>query len=188
MSNQLVMATAKSAHAELLTRRAKFDQKRIDCESMATEKRIQLADLEAQHKAAEREFICGKATIKQVQDLRKEVEKTITELAECERLAGLAAEAIQEIDTQIQRAEQAIAATVREFCTEQRNQAITRIKTDKTLRQNLIAAMVANAGTGGEFTFRAATFFVTFVHQLLPEISESEVREAVEKFRRDNEL
>lgn len=187
MSSQLVMA-AQSAVAELLGKRAKFDQKRIDCENMAAAKRVQLTDLEAQHKAAERDFICGKATIKQVQDLRKEVEKTITELAECERLTSLAAEAIEEIDTQILQAEQAKAAAQREFCTELRNQAIAKIKADKPLRQNLMAAMVANAGTGGEFTFRAATFFVTFVHQLLPEINEAEVRAELEKFNKSNEL
>ena len=182
------LKSTRAAHPELLTRRAKFDQKKRDCESMAANISTKLSGLEQAHSILEKRYLTDEVSLAQVTASRQELDAKRAELVEAERLAGLAAEAIQETDMQIQHALQAIAAAQREFCTEQRNAAIAKIKTDTTLKKNLIAAMVANAGTGGQFTFRAATFAAQFINQLLPEISEDEVREAIDKFQKDNEL
>ncbi|MER0216061.1 MAG: hypothetical protein DU481_07670 [Nitrosomonas sp.] len=187
MSN-LTMTAAKAAHAELLTRRGKFDQKKRDCESLVASITSKLSGLEQAHSILEKRYLSDEANLAQVTASRNEIEAKRLELSEAERLASLAAEAIREIDQQILQAELATAAAQREFCAEQRNASIAKIKADKTLRQNLLAAMVANTGAGGQFTYQAATFFSTFIHQLLPEISETEAREAVEKFRLDNGL
>jgi len=179
---------ARSAHAELLTRRAKLDQKKCDCESMASNSAAKLAGLEQAHSILEKRYLTDEASLSQVSASRQELDICRAELTEAKRLAGLAAEAIQEIDAQIQQTKQAMAAAAREFCTEQRSAAIARIKADATLKKNLIAAMAANVGTGGQFTFQTATFAAQFIRQLLPEISKDEVREAAEKFQKDNDL
>jgi hypothetical protein len=187
MSNQAVTA-ALSAAAELQVKSTKFQEKKQSCDSMTAETRAKLANLEHAHTLLERRYICDEATMQQVQASRAEIESERTKLAEAERLASLAAEAIREIDQQILQAELATAAAQREFCAEQRNQAIAKIKTDTTLRKNLIAAMVANAGSGAPYSFQAAAFATQFIHQLLPQISEAEVREELEKFKKSNGL
>ncbi|QOJ19711.1 MAG: hypothetical protein HRU77_02760 [Gammaproteobacteria bacterium] len=187
MSNQAVTA-ALSAEAELQAKCAKFQEKKRSCDNITAETRAKLANLEHAHTLLERRYICDEATMQQVQASRAEIESERAKLAEAERLKTLAQDAVREIDQQILQAEQATAAARREFCAEQRNQAIAKIKTDTTLRKNLIAAMAAHTGAGGTYTFSASVFATQFVAQILPEISEAEVREAVEKFKRDNGL
>ncbi|PTQ68634.1 hypothetical protein C8R26_13721, partial [Nitrosomonas oligotropha] len=113
MSNKAMIAD-RSAHAELLTRRAKFDQKKRDCESLVASITSKLPGLEQAHSILEKSYLADEANLAQVTASRNEIEAKRAELSEAERLASLAAEAIREIDQQIQQAEQAIAAARRE--------------------------------------------------------------------------
>jgi len=187
MSNQAVTA-ALSAEAKLQAKCAKFQEKERSCDNITAETRAKIANLEHAHTLLERRYICDEATMQQVQASRAEIESERAKLAEAERLKTLAQDAVREIDQQILQAEQATAAARREFCAEQRNQAIAKIKTDTTLRKNLIAAMVANAGSGAPYSFQAAAFATQFIHQLLPQISEAEVRAELDRFKKSNEL
>ena len=187
MSNQAMIA-ARSAHAELFTRRGKFDHKKRDCESLVASITSKLSGLEQAHSILEKRYLSDEANLAQVTASRNEIETKRVELSESERLASLAAEAIREIDQQILQAELATAAARREFCAEQRNAAIAKIKDDATLRKNLIAAMVANAGSGAPYSFQAAAFAGQFIHQLLPQISEAEVRAELDRFKSSNKL
>lgn len=136
----------------------------------------------------ERLHILDQATAAEVETAQRRVDDLAAKLAATERRNKLIKEELQKIDAEILKTKQEIAAAQRQLCAELRNEAIAKIKTDKTLRQNLVAAMVANVGTGGSYTFSATVFVTQFVHQLLPQISEAEVREAAEKFKRDNGL
>ncbi|SDX18308.1 hypothetical protein [Nitrosomonas oligotropha] len=182
------LKSARSAHAELLTRRSKFQDKKQSCDSMTAEIHAKLANLEHAHILLERRYICDEANMQQVQASRAEIESERAKLAEAERLKTLAQDAVREIDQQILQAELATAAAQREFCAEQRNAAIAKIKDDTTLRKNLIAAMVANAGSGAPYSFQAAAFAGQFIHQLLPQISEAEVRAELDRFKSSNKL
>lgn len=186
--SDLTIKAARSSHAELLARRAKLDQKKRDCESLAAGINSKLSGLEAAHSILEKRYLTDEVDLTQVTSSRNEIGTKRAELAEAERLASLAADAIQEIDAQIQQAEQEISAAQREFCTEQRNQALAKIKADASLRKNLIAAMVANANTGLNYTFSPPAFFSQFVNQLIPEIQESEIRTELDKFNKSNDL
>lgn len=187
MSNH-TQISPKAAHAELQTRRAKCQEKEQSYKSIATEIGAQLPGMELAHSILEKRYLTDEVSLPQVTASKNEIEVKRAELAEAERLANLATEATLEIDAQIQQAAKSIAAAQREFCAARRNESISKIKSDAALRKNLIAAMVANVGTGGIYTFNVATFAAQFINQLLPEIPESEVRVELEKFKKTNGL
>jgi hypothetical protein len=188
MSNQAIIA-AQSAVAELLTRRGKFQDKEQSCGNLVTSIATKLSGLEQAHSILEKRYLTDEATITQVTASRNEIEAERAKFAEAERLAGLAAEAIQEIDTQILQAEQAIAAARREFCVKRSNDLLNEIKTDAKLRARIIEAMAARAASGsGGYTFSVAYFAQHHFSAIFPEISEAEVRAAVDQFTKSNEL
>ena len=182
--NQSMTAT-KAVYVELLTRRSKFQDKKQSCGSLVASITSKLSGLEQAHSILEKRYLTDEATMQQVQASRTEIESERAKLSEAERLTGLAAEAIREID---QQALQEIAIAQRQFCAEQRNATIAKIREDADFRKNLIAAMVAHAGAGGSYTFSPPVFVEQFIHQLLPQISEAEVREAIDKFKKSNDI
>jgi hypothetical protein len=188
MNNNHQVVSALSAAAELQAKRAKFQEKKQSCESMAAEISTQLTGMELAHSILEKRYLTDEANLAQVAASRQEIDTKRAELAEAERLAGLAAEAILEIDQEIKQAEQSIAAAQREYCAEQRNAAIAKIRADAALRKNLIAAMVANAGTGAQYTFNAQIFVQQYLAAIVPEIADAEVRSELDKFIKSNEL
>lgn len=187
MENKLTAAQAQ--YAELLARHDKFDQKKCDCESMAVNISTKLSGLEQAHSILEKQYLADEVSLAQVTASRKECDEKRAELVEAERLAGLATEAILEIDQQIERAVQSIAAAQREFCTKRRNELLSEIRLDSKLRSRITEAMAAHATSGiGEYTFSVQLFVKNFISLMIPEIAETEVREAVIKFSKDNNL
>lgn len=188
MSNQAMIA-ARSAHAELFTRRGKFDQKKRDCKSLVASISSKLSGLEQAHSILEKRYLADEATMQQVQASRAEIESERGKLTEAERLASLAAEAIREIDQQIQQAEQAIAAARREFCVKRSNDLLNEIKTDGKLRARIIEALASRAASGSSgYTFSVEYFVQHHFSAIFPEISEAEARVATEKFTKENGL
>lgn len=187
MGNKLT--AARSQHAELLTRRAKFDLKKRDCESLIANISAKLSGLEKEHSILEKRYLADEVSLAQVSASRQECDLNRAEMAEAKRLADLATEAIFEIDQQIERSMQSIAAIQREFCTEQRNFILREIQSDPKLKSKIITAMVAHATSGvGEYTFNAQLFAKNFLSSMIPAVEETEVREAAEKFQKDNDL
>ena len=188
MSNQAMIA-ARSAHAELFTRRGKFDHKKRDCESLVASITSKLSGLEQAHSILEKRYLSDEANLAQVTASRNEIEAKRAELLEADRLASLATEAIREIDQQIQQAEQAIAAARREFCVKRSNDLLNEIKTDGKLRARIIEAMASRAASGSSgYTFSVAYFVQHHFSAIFPEISEGEARVATEKFTKENGL
>ncbi|SDX03887.1 hypothetical protein [Nitrosomonas oligotropha] len=187
MNNTLT--TVRTQHAELLTRRAKFDQKKRDCESLVASITSKLSGLEQAHSILEKRYLADEANLAQVTASRNEIEAKRVELSEAERLASLAAEAIREIDQQILQAELATTAARREFCVKRSNDLLNEIKTDAKLRARIIEAMAARAASGsGGYTFSVAYFAQHHFSAIFPEISETEVRAAVDQFTKSNDL
>ncbi|MBL8500471.1 MAG: hypothetical protein LZF85_07965 [Nitrosomonas sp.] len=187
--SKLALIAAQNAHAELPARRGKFVQKQNDCESMAAEKRAQIASLDVAHRAAEQDFICSQATMQQVQELRQKLERTHTELAEAERLSALTAEAIAETDKQISQSLQSIAIARRDFCAQTSNEKLQKIKESKQFRDLLLEAMAAFAANGSyHWTLNVHRFVEQNLTRILPDITETEAREATERFKKTNDL
>lgn len=187
MENKLTFARAQ--HAELLTRRAKFDQKRHDCESMAANISIKLSGLEQAHSILEKRHLTDEVSLAQVSASRQECDLNRAEMAAANHLADVAAEAILEIDQQIERSMQSIAAAQSELCVHIRNSALKEIQSDPKLKSKIITAMAAHATSGvGEYTFNAQLFAKNFLSSMIPAVEETEVREAVIKFSKDNSL
>lgn len=172
LANQIATATTKDS--EVLNT--------IESQELLIDKLQQAHDLK------ERQFIDGTATLEQLQYSQQEIDSESKILLNLERLAESTKKAIKELEEKRTALNKQLVIAQRQFCTEQRNQAIAKIKTDKALRQNLLAAMVANVGTGGEYTFSPPVFVEKFINQILPQISEAEVRAELEKFKKSNDL
>ena len=183
------LKSTRAAHAELLARRSKYDQKRRDCENLAANISTKLSGLEKAHLVLEKRYLSDEADLLQVTASRHELDKCRTELAEAERLAGLASEAIIEIDQQINAAAQNLQIARRDFCAQTCNEKLQKIKESKQFRDFLLEAMAAFAANGSyHWTLNVHRFVEQNLTRILPEISEDQAREAVEKFKKENSL
>lgn len=183
------LKSTRAAHAELLARRAKFDRKKSDCESMAANISTKLSGLEQAHSILEKRYLTDEVSLAQVTASRQELDAKRAELVEAERLAGLAAEAIHEIDQQINAAAQNLKISRRDYCLTIRNEKLAKIKQNQQLKELILTAMAAQAANGVDNYYTGITVFVQlFIGQVLPEISETEVIAATEKFVKENEL
>ena len=183
------LKSTRAAHAELLTRRSKFDQKKRDCENMAANIGAKLSGLEKAHLILEKRYLADEVNLSQVSASRQELDTCRAELAEAERLAGLAAEAILEIDQQINAAAQAFRNAKMSFCFQVRDEKLAKIKGNQELRELLRVAISAHASNGFMmYTYDPRKFVEQFITQILPEISEGEARAATEKFTKENDL
>ena len=183
------LKSTRAAHAELLARRAKFYQKKRDCESLAANIASKLSGLEQAHSILEKRYLTDEVSLAQVTASRQELDAKRAELVEAERLAGLAAEAIIEIDQKINAATQSVRIARRDFCFQIRDSKLAEVKADKRLSEAILQAMAASAATGMEqYTNNATSFVQQFILQILPEINEQEVIAATEKFIKENGL
>lgn len=172
LANQIATATTKDG--EVLNT--------IESQQLLIDKLQQAHDLK------ERQFIDGTVTLEQLQYSQQEIDSESKILLNLERLAESTKKAIKELEEKRTTLNKQLVIAQRQFCTELRNQAIAKIKADRALRQNLIAAIVADVGAGGEYTLTAAVFVRKFLDRILPEINEDEVRGELEKFKKSNEL
>ena len=187
MSNNLTSTNA--VYAELNGKRAKYDQKKCDSESMAANIAIKLSGMELAHSILEKRYLADEVSISQVSASRAEIETESRKLEEVERLCEIARNAIKEIDGQIQQALQSVAAARRDFCLTRRNDLFREIKLDAKLRTRLKEAMAAHAMSGsGSYTWQADKFIQSFLSSITPDITELEAREAGEKFTKSNNL
>ncbi|MBX9916792.1 MAG: hypothetical protein E6Q59_01365 [Nitrosomonas sp.] len=187
--NATDLKSARAARAELLTKRGKFDQKKRDCKNLAANISAKLSGLEKAHLVLEKQYLSDEADLSQVSASRQELDAKRAELVEAERLSGLASEAILEIDQQINVAAQNFRNAKIDFCFQVRDEKLAKIKGNQELRELLLAAISAHASNGFMmYTYDPRKFVELFITQILPEISEDQAREAVEKFKKENSL
>lgn len=183
MSNQAMIA-AETRVAEILANKAKFSQKTKECSDLANESRTKVAALELAHTMLERRYVCDEASLAAVAISRQELEKERAQLEEVERLGQLAADAIQDVERELQKAGNAMREAQSQYCLSLSVQILSEIKSDRKFKERLLQAMAVSAANGlTQYTTDPQSFVNQHISRILPVITTDEVNAAIEKFK-----
>lgn len=188
MSNH-TLTSAKTIRAELQNRSASAIAQCNNLKELNDAQSVKIQQMRQAHELTEQRFIENSATLEQLQHSQAEIDAEIKKLSDLQRLFESAKKSATEIDSQIQRATQDLKIARRDFCVERSNGLLNEIKTDSKLRTRIIEAMAALAASNaGPYTYSATYFAQQYLTAIVPEISETEVRAAVDQYIKANDL
>lgn len=137
----------------------------------------------------EKKHILDQVTDRELTDAQKLFDDLEAKLSTATRRLELIHEAIAENDLKISVAAQNLKIARRDFCAQTSNEKLQKIKESKQFRDLLLEAMAAFAANGSyHWTLNVHRFVEQNLTRILPEISEDQAREAVEKFKKENSL
>lgn len=139
--------------------------------------------------AVEKKHILDAATDAELLEARQVHADLAAQAEAVDRRVELIHEAIAENDLKINAAAQNLKIARRDYCLTIRNEKLAKIKQNQQLKELILTAMAAQAANGVDNYYISITVFVQrFIGQILPEISETEVIAATEKFIEENGL
>jgi len=137
----------------------------------------------------ERRHILDSATDSELEATQSKADNIRQRLQASIRRLELIRQAITDQNHKINSSLQDLRIVRRDHCIKIRDLKFQELQSDKKLRSAILQAMVAQASTGMEsYTNDSMTFAQQFLVRILPAISEAEVREAAEKFKKENGL
>ena len=167
----------------------KSDVRVSELKKISEDQHVEIDNHKAAHKLLESRFIDGSATFEQLQASQSEIDGKVKSLNDLGQLITAAIDARKEIEKKIDVKKQEIAIAQRDFCIKRRDGIFKEIQSDTKLRAKLLEAMAAQASAPGlEYTFSLKNFVQKNLTAILPDITETEAREATDRFTKENSL
>lgn len=183
------LTTAKNDLEKFQHEDGEFSAKLVSTEADQNSQHQELESAIANRDAIEKLYIQDRASEAEVDTANQLCDTLKKKLAATNRRVELIKAARNELVPKIAAAAQNLKIARRDFCVQVSNEKIEKIKQNKQLRELLLEAMSAFAANGQyHFTFTARRFVEERLAQILPEITESEVRAAAEDFKVRNSL
>lgn len=137
----------------------------------------------------EKKHILDQVTDRELADAQKLFDDLEAKLSAATRRLELIHEAIAENDLKINAAAQNLRIARYEFCFKESNKNLEKIKQNKEVRALIVKAMAACAANGHAlYLVDAQKFVFDNFNRIVANISVDEIREAEEKFKKENGL
>ncbi|AEJ00154.1 hypothetical protein Nit79A3_0248 [Nitrosomonas sp. Is79A3] len=183
------LTTAKNDLVNLQQKDDAFSTKLVSAEREQISQRQELDGATANRDAIEKRHIMDQASEAEVTAAQKLCDTLEAKLATTNRRVELINAARNELAPKIAAAAGNLRIARRDYCVEISNESLQKIRENKQFRDLLLASMAAFAANGQyHHTFSVHRFVEQNLTQILPGISEDEVRIATEKFTKESDL
>ena len=183
------LSIANSSHADLLNLHSTLSAKLDAAQTENFELQREDEQARAEFTECERRHILDNATDSELEAAQSKADNMRLRLQASTRRMELIRQAITDHTLKINSSLQSMRIIRRVHCITIRNAVFEELQSDKKLKSRILQAMAAQASTGMEsYTYDVMQFAQQFLVRILPAISVEDVKEAAEKFKKENDL